>query len=97
MPTVAVEAMFAGVARVLKPGAPFFLYGPFMYDGRHTSESNLRFDHWLRTQEVQRGVRDVAWLQQVAATVGLFLAEDVDMPANNRILVWYQKAMEGRL
>lgn len=84
----AVEAMFAGACGVLRPGGQFLLYGPFMYAGRHTSESNRHFDHWLKTREAHQGVRDVEWLRQVAAPLGLSLDEDVEMPANNRTLVW---------
>ena len=90
MPEVAVEAMFQGVARVLKAGAPFLLYGPFMYNGEHTSESNLNFDRWLRSVETHRGIRDVNWLKQLAEPLGLVLDEDIEMPVNNRILVWRQ-------
>lgn len=91
MPQPAVAAMFAGVAQVLKPGAPFLLYGPFMYDGVHSSDSNQRFDHWLRSIEAHRGVRDLSWLREIAAPLGLELSEDVEMPVNNRILVWRKR------
>ena len=49
MPVEAVEKMFCGVASVLKPGGLFILYGPFMYGGEHTSESNWRFDRWIKS------------------------------------------------
>ena len=88
MSMVAVEAMFTGVAKSLKPGAPFLLYGPFMYDGVHTSESNWRFDRWIRSWEAERGVRDVSWLKEIAKPLGLNLDEDVEMPENNRTLIW---------
>ena len=88
MPLKGVEAMLVGVAKVLKPKAPFLLYGPFMYDGEHTSESNWRFDRWIRSWEAHRGVRDVSWLKEVAEPAGLLLEEDVEMPENNRMLIW---------
>lgn len=91
MPEVAVEAMFQGVSRVLKADAPFLLYGPFMYDGEHTSESNWRFDRWLRSWEKHRGIRDVSWLKEIAAPLGLALDEDIEMPANNRTLLWRKR------
>jgi len=83
-----VEAMFRGVARVLRPGGLFLLYGPFQYDGEHVSESNARFDRWLKSAEAHRGVRDVSWLTGLVRPLGLSLEEDVEMPVNNRILVW---------
>ena len=84
----AVAKMFTGVARVLKPEGLFLLYGPYMYQGKHTSESNELFDRRLRLRQPQSGVRDLEWLREIAAKVGLILLEDVEMPANNRILIW---------
>jgi cyclopropane fatty-acyl-phospholipid synthase-like methyltransferase len=88
MPERAVSAMFAGVGRVLAPEGPFLLYGPFSYDGRHTAPSNRSFDQWLRARDPQMGVRDLAWLRAQAGIAGLTLAEDLEMPVNNRLLVW---------
>jgi cyclopropane fatty-acyl-phospholipid synthase-like methyltransferase len=88
MSVAAVEAMFSKVATMLKPNAPFLIYGPFMYNGEHTSESNQRFDHWIRSGESQRGIRDVVWLQEMADSLGLVLEQDIAMPVNNRTLVW---------
>jgi hypothetical protein len=88
MPEPAVAAMFAGLGARLPAGAPFLLYGPFMEQGRHTSESNRRFDAELRAQGVGMGVRDLAWLLQVAAVAALELEAVEPMPANNRLLVW---------
>ena len=88
MPTAAVVAMLAGLGARLPAGAPFFLYGPFMEQGRHTSESNRLFDAGLRAQGTGMGVRDLDWLVQVAATAGFDLEGIESMPANNRVLVW---------
>jgi SAM-dependent methyltransferase len=88
MPEPAVMAMFEGLGARLPVGAPFCLYGPFMEQGRHTSESNLRFDAELRAQDHTMGVRDTAWLLQVAALAGFALEAIEPMPANNRVLVW---------
>jgi cyclopropane fatty-acyl-phospholipid synthase-like methyltransferase len=84
----AVKAMFRGVSRVLIAGGPFLLYGPFMYDGQHTAPSNAEFDRWLRHRDPEMGVRDVDWLKDIAQAIGLSLDEDLEMPVNNRILVW---------
>lgn len=83
-----VELMFAGVAKLLKPEGLFFTYGPFMYDGKHTSERNWSFDLTNRAWDENRGIRDVSWLKSVAATSGLALAGDIEMPSNNRTLIW---------
>ncbi len=89
MPVKAVEQMFIGVSKVLLPAGRFFLYGPFMYAGKHSSDSNYLFDCWLKSDDPQRGLRDVDWLCEVAARVSLGLLEDMAMPANNRMLIWH--------
>lgn len=84
----AVEAMFAGVGRVLEEGGVFALYGPFNYGGGYTADSNARFDAWLRQRDPASGVRDFEALDALARTAGLRLWQDYAMPADNRTLVW---------
>ncbi len=83
-----VEAFFEGLGRVLSPGGDFCLYGPFMFDGRHTAESNARFDIWLKERDPLSGVRDAADLDRLASAAGLARMNDFPMPVNNRILHW---------
>jgi len=83
-----VEAMFYGVSEALPKDGIFCLYGPFSYGGRHTSESNARFDLSLRTQAPHMGIRDMEDLKTLAEETGFVLEEDFGMPANNRLLVW---------
>jgi cyclopropane fatty-acyl-phospholipid synthase-like methyltransferase len=83
-----VEAFIAGVGQVLQPGGRFVLYGPFNYDGQYTSESNARFDDWLKARDPLSGVRDFEALNELAEAAGLRLLQDFAMPANNRILCW---------
>ena len=83
-----VEAMFAGIGRVLARDGIFALYGPFNYHGAYTSESNARFDQWLRQHDPGSGVRDFEELQRLAQQAGMEFREDFAMPANNRILCW---------
>jgi SAM-dependent methyltransferase len=83
-----VERMFAGIARVLSAGGILCLYGPFNYGGKFTSESNARFDVWLKSRNRNSGVRDFEAINLLAETHGLFLLRDVTMPSNNRTLVW---------
>ena len=88
----AVQAMFTGVGRLLQAGRRFCLYGPFNYHGEFTSESNARFDAWLKARDPQSGVRDIDDLTAIAAQAGMVLARDHAMPANNRTLVWEKVA-----
>jgi len=83
-----VEAMFAGIGRVLAPGGRFCLYGPFNYGGKFTSASNARFDQWLKARDPNSGVRNFEDLDRLAAAAGMCLVQDYAMPANNRSLVW---------
>lgn len=88
----AVCEFIAGVGEALAPGGRFALYGPFNYGGRFTSESNARFDAWLKGRDPHSGVRDFEAVRELAADAGLELAEDVAMPANNRTLCWVKRA-----
>lgn len=83
-----VEAMFAGIGSILRPDGRFCLYGPFNYGGQFTSDSNARFDQWLKARDSRSGVRNFEDLDQLAVTAGMRLVQDYAMPANNRILVW---------
>ncbi|HVI59589.1 MAG TPA: DUF938 domain-containing protein [Luteimonas sp.] len=85
-----VEAFFAGVGRLLADadGGVLAVYGPFNYAGAHTSDSNRAFDAWLQARDPRSGIRDFEAVDALANAVGLRLADDVAMPANNRCLVW---------
>jgi SAM-dependent methyltransferase len=80
------EGLFAGAGRYLRSAGRLFLYGPFKRDGKHTAMSNAVFDTSLREQDAEWGVRDIADIEKLAATVDLALLETVPMPANNLIL-----------
>lgn len=92
MSWVAVDAMFAGVGRVLNAGGRFVLYGPFASDGVLSPESNIRFDAMLRARDPASGIRDTAALRELGTRCGLKLVEEYALPANNRILVWEGQA-----
>ncbi len=85
-----VQQFFAGVGSVLAPGGVLAVYGPFNYDGAFTSDSNARFDVWLKTRDPASGVRDFEAVDALAQAQGLVLQQDVTMPANNRTLVWHK-------
>lgn len=83
-----VQAMFAGVGRLLANGGRFCLYGPFNYHGDYTSDSNAQFDDWLKARDPGSGLRDIDDLITLAQASGLRLLRDHAMPVNNRTLVW---------
>ena len=92
-----VENMFVGIGRVLRRGGVFCLYGPFNYEGNYTSDSNARFDQWLKQRDPASGIRDFQALNSLAQQHGLALLADHAMPVNNRTLVWQKlPGGEGR-
>ncbi|MCP3869568.1 MAG: DUF938 domain-containing protein [Gammaproteobacteria bacterium] len=83
-----VEAFFHDIGQRLCPGGRLVLYGPFNYRGGYTSESNARFDLWLKARDPLSGIRDFEAVDSLARQAGLVLENDHEMPANNRILCW---------
>ena len=83
--------MVTGVAEVLASGGQFLLYGPFNYEGRYTSDSNAQFDRFLRSRDPLGGIRDFEAIDKVANDAGMTLSHDVEMPSNNRTLVWAKR------
>lgn len=83
-----VETFFARLADVLEDNAVLAIYGPFRYNGRHTSDSNAAFEASLRAATPHRAIRDFEAVDALAQDLGLKLVEDHAMPANNRCLVW---------
>jgi SAM-dependent methyltransferase len=91
-PWSACEGLFRGAARLLPPGAPLFLYGPFRFHGSYTAPSNDEFDASLRARDPSWGVRDVADLTRLGEERGLARHAIVEMPANNHSIVFRRVA-----
>jgi len=83
-----VQAMFSKLAAVLNPQGLVIIYGPFNYQGKYTSASNQRFDAWLKQRDPHSGIRDIDDLNQLAKDNGLQHCQDLEMPVNNRIMIW---------
>ncbi|NUO77789.1 MAG: DUF938 domain-containing protein [Lysobacter sp.] len=83
-----VQGLFAGLATVLADRATLAIYGPFNYAGAYTSDSNREFDGWLKARDPASGIRDFEAVDALARGLGLALIADVQMPANNRCLIW---------
>lgn len=87
-PLAATEGLADGAARLLAPGAPLIVYGPYLEDGLETAPSNLEFDRWLKARDPEWGLRRAEWLDEVAARRGFSRTRRVAMPANNLTLVY---------
>ena len=84
----AVQHMFTGIGKLLDTGATLCLYGPFNYGGNYSSDSNRRFDTWLKDRDPASGIRHFEALDELASANGMTLEADYEMPVNNRLLVW---------
>jgi hypothetical protein len=87
-PWAACEGLVALAGRRLGAGGRLFLYGPFLEAGVATAPSNLAFDESLKARDPAWGVRDLAVVSAAAAAHGLALAERIEMPANNLVVVF---------
>ena len=92
MSAEAVESFFELVGRILPADGILVVYGPFNYRGEYTSESNQRFDGWLKTQNPESAIRDFEWVDSLAKDQDFKCQEDNAMPANNQLLVWRKMA-----
>ena len=91
MPWISVVVMINRIGELLSANGLFILYGPFRYEGNFTTESNRRFDEWLKSQGRHQGVRDFEKLVDVAKNAGLEFEQGLAMPANNHMLVWKKR------
>lgn len=88
-----VAICIEGIGASLPYGGRFAVYGPFNYGGRFTSESNARFDEWLKRRDPLSGVRDFEAVCERAEAAGMTLWRDFEMPMNNRTLVFEKRAL----
>ncbi|MDF0489440.1 DUF938 domain-containing protein [Sphingomonas sp. H39-1-10] len=90
-PWAATLGLLAGAARLLPPGGPLFLYGPYRRGGEPTAPSNIAFDADLKARDPAWGIRDLDSVAAAADTLGLSLDHVVDMPANNLSVVFTRR------
>lgn len=87
-PWAATLGLFAGAARILPPGAPLVLYGPYFRAEVETAPSNRAFDADLKARNPEWGLRDLAEIGAVAADAGFGHEAMAEMPANNLTVVF---------
>lgn len=87
-PWKCTESLFANAGVVLKEGGFLFMYGPFAINGVLEPKSNQEFDKTLQMNNPQWGIRDLNDLEAEASRSQLCLQEVMDLPANNKILIF---------
>ena len=92
-PWAASLGLLAGAARILPPGAPLILYGPWRVDGEALAPSNEAFDRSLKARDLRWGLREVGEFATAAGDRGFVLADQRAMPANNRMLLFRRLAV----
>jgi len=83
-----VECFFASCGTCLKFGSRLMIYGPFNYNQQYSSDSNRQFDIWLKQRDPASSIKDFGWLNSLAQKAGFSFERDIEMPANNRMLIW---------
>jgi len=81
-------ALMRGAARCLARSGVLVTYGPYLVQGQPTAPGNVDFDADLRARNPAWGLRHVHEVAAQARIVGLELADQVAMPANNLTLVF---------
>jgi cyclopropane fatty-acyl-phospholipid synthase-like methyltransferase len=83
-----IQSLMQSVAAHLPKNGVFCQYGPFIVDGKFSSQSNQDFHEKLLLNG-RGGYRDIDQLASWAPQ--LVLSSNVNMPANNMMLVWQAK------
>lgn len=87
-PWASALGLLDGATRVLPPGAPLILYGPWLKDDIPTAPSNLAFDADLKRRNPDWGLRRVKDFAAAGQQRGLAHVDSRAMPANNLMLLF---------
>jgi len=87
-PWSATVGLFRQAGRLLKPGSPLYLYGPYRRPGRPLEPSNAAFDESLRGRDPEWGLRDLGEIAALATANGLGAPQVIEMPANNLSVIF---------
>lgn len=87
-PWAATEGLVRAAGRLLPPGGPLCLYGPFRRPGRDLEPGNAAFDDSLRERNPEWGLRELDQVEALADAAGFGKAQVIEMPANNLTVVF---------
>lgn len=89
IPEAAAINVLDGMAAAVRTGGLVLVYGPFLRDGRPTSEGDAAFDASLRAQDPAIGYKDIGHVTAHLAARGLDV-QIREMPANNLMIVAFK-------
>ena len=87
-PWAATLGLFANAGSLLRPGGLLITYGPYRHNGLLSPDSNRSFDASLRGMNHEWGIREINDLELEAAREDLELDRIIEMPANNKMLIF---------
>ena len=87
-PWACCQGLMQGAARHLAPSGRLITYGPYFELGLPVAAGNLAFDQRLRERDSAWGIRWRHEVEAQAESAGLRLANRLEMPANNLLLVF---------
>jgi len=87
-PWSAAVGLIRGAGRVLPPGGPLLLYGPFFQHGQKPAPGNTAFDADLRARDPAWGVRHLEDVAALAAGAGFGPQHVTPMPASNLVVIF---------
>ena len=90
-PWASALGLLDAAARLLPPGGPLILYGPWLKEDVPTAASNVAFDSDLKRRDPQWGLRRVEDFDAAAKERELDLVDTRAMPANNLMLLWRRR------
>lgn len=90
-PWSAAQGLIRHAGRLLPPGGPLILYGPFKRPDRPLEPSNAAFDASLRERDPAWGLRDLDAVAALAAEAGFGAPEVIEMPANNLSVIFRKR------
>jgi cyclopropane fatty-acyl-phospholipid synthase-like methyltransferase len=86
-----VKVLIRQLGENLKPKSKVIIYGPFNYNGQYTSSSNADFDLSLKERNTESAIRDFEAINKSMQQAQLKLMDDIEMPANNRLLIFLKQ------
>lgn len=89
-PWRAAQGLIRGAAKLLRAGAPLYLYGPYRQAGVVTAPSNAAFDDSLKARNPEWGLRDLETAAALARDARFSAPAVTQMPANNLSVVFWR-------